>query len=113
MIRFVSTIFCMALALTFSQAQTPSIYNDDPEQRLPVGMEKPAHRFIPATGGMVDKSRVEPPYWWIGMVQPSLEVLIYDQGIRDFEPVVSHPGVTISKTTQSTWNRLKYFGIFL
>jgi neopullulanase len=95
MIRFVLTILCMAFALTFSQAQTPSIYNDDPEQRLPVGMEKPAHRIIPATGGKVDKPRVEPPYWWTGMQSPYLEVLIYEQDVRDMEPETSYPGVSI------------------
>jgi len=78
-------------------AQPDSIYNDDPAQRLPVGMERPAHRHIAATGGKVDHARVEPPFWWTGMYEPLVEVLIYDQDIRDFEPQVSYPGVSVEK----------------
>ncbi len=81
-------------------AQPVSIYNDDPEQRLPVGMEKPAHRFISAAGGKVAQARVEPPFWWIGMHSPMLEVMIYDQGVRDFEAAIQYPGVSIRKTTR-------------
>ena len=66
-------------------AQNPNIYDDNPEQRLPIGVEKPRHHFITATGGKVDKARVEPPFWWTGMAHPELEVLIYDQNISDYE----------------------------
>jgi glycosidase len=81
-------------------AQADNIYNDDPAQRLPLGMEKPPHRFIPAAGGKIDQVRVEPPFWWTGMQHPLLEVLIYDQGIRDYEPSVDYPGVVLRKATR-------------
>jgi hypothetical protein len=81
-------------------AQQEGIYDDDPEQRRPIGVETPAHRFIPATGGKVDRVRVEPPFWWTGMHHPRVEVLIYDQGIRDFEPSVQYGGVSIHQVTR-------------
>lgn len=81
-------------------SQPISIYNDDPAQKLPLGMELSNHGLIPATGGKVDQVRVEPPFWWVGMHHPSVEVLIYDQGIRDFEPEVKYPGVVVRKVTR-------------
>jgi glycosidase len=75
--------FLLLLAACKAPAQQGNIYDDNPEQRLPIGMEKAKHRFIPATGGKVDKARVEPPFWWTGMAHPELEVLIYDQNIND------------------------------
>ena len=100
MIRIITSFLLLLLGSGFSFSQNPSIYNEDPEQRLPVGMEKPAHRFIPATGGKIDRVRVEPPFWWVGMQNPFVEVLIYDQDIRDYEPEVEYPGVSIHKVTR-------------
>ncbi len=82
------TLFCctiFALLACKAPAQQGNIYDNNPEQRLPIGMEKAKHRFIPATGGKVDKVRVEPPFWFTGMANPELEVLIYDQNIKDYE----------------------------
>ena len=76
-------------------AQQPSIYNDDPEQRLPVGVEKPPHGFISAAGGTVDRARVEPPHWYLGMPNPDLQVLIYDQNIGQETVTVRYPGVLV------------------
>lgn len=80
--------FCFAIFSLFAcklPAQQGNIYDNNPEQRLPIGMEKAKHRHISATGGKVDKVRVEPPFWFTGMAHPELEVLIYDQNIKDYE----------------------------
>ncbi|MBK9017928.1 MAG: cyclomaltodextrinase N-terminal domain-containing protein [Saprospiraceae bacterium] len=80
--------FCFAifsLLACKAPAQQGNIYDNNPEQRLPIGTEKVKHRHIPATGGKVDKVRVEPPFWFTGMARPELEVLIYDQNIKDYE----------------------------
>jgi hypothetical protein len=42
-------LFIIPLCL-WGQEPDSGIYNNDPEQRLPVGMEKPAHRMILPTG---------------------------------------------------------------
>jgi len=83
-----SLVFCYAICFLFAcnlPAQQGNIYDNNPEQRLPIGMEKVKHRHITATGGKVDKVRVEPPFWFLGMARPELEVLIYDQNIKDYE----------------------------
>ncbi len=80
--------YCFAICTIFTfdlSAQQGNIYDNNPEQRLPIGMEKAKHRHISATGGKVDKVRVEPPFWFTGMANPELEVLIYDQNIKDYE----------------------------
>ncbi|MCB0641605.1 MAG: glycoside hydrolase family 13 protein, partial [Phaeodactylibacter sp.] len=45
-------------------------------------------------------ARVEPPCWWVGMAHPTVELLIYDKDIRDFEPSLQHPGVQILEVTR-------------
>ncbi len=75
----------LSLFATQTFAQQPNIYDNNPEQRLPIGMEKAKYRIRTATGGKVDRVRVEPPFWFTGMARPELEVLIYDQNIKDYE----------------------------
>lgn len=38
---------------------------------------------------------VEPPFWWVGMNDPSLQLMVYAPGIRDAVPSISYPGVTV------------------
>jgi hypothetical protein len=81
-------LICFAILSLFAcklPAQQGNIYDGNPEQRLPIGMEKSKYHHIAATGGKVDKVRVEPPFWFTGMARPELEVLIYDQNIKDYE----------------------------
>lgn len=91
-------LFCLLAA--FVSAQPSSIYNDDPEQRVPLGFEKPAYGFIDASGKTVDRFRVEPPSWWVGMNDPILEVLIYDANVRDLNPRIQYPGVVVQSATR-------------
>ena len=82
-------------------AQDPSIYNEDPAQRFPVGMEEPGHQVFEPTGGPVAEFRVDPPNWWIGMQEPRVELMLHGTNIRDLEPVLEeYPGVKISKVTR-------------
>ncbi|MCF8245266.1 MAG: glycoside hydrolase family 13 protein [Saprospiraceae bacterium] len=87
-IKHIISLFCCAIFSLIAcklPAQQGNIYDNNPEQRLPIGMEKAKHRHISANGGKVDKVRVEPPFWFTGMARPELEVLIYDQNIKDYE----------------------------
>ena len=42
--------------------------------------------------------RVEPPHWWIGMKDNSLQLLVYDEGIGNYSPEITYAGVSISET---------------
>ncbi len=39
--------------------------------------------------------RLEPEFWWIGMENPNLQLLIYGQEIGDYKAALDYPGVTI------------------
>lgn len=40
--------------------------------------------------------RVEPPSWWQGFAHKELQLLVYGNGIADFEPSINRKGLTIS-----------------
>lgn len=40
--------------------------------------------------------RVEPPYWWIGMEQPTVEILFYGPNLGRFEVLIDNPMLEIS-----------------
>lgn len=77
------------------QAYPDSLYNDDPEQKVPLGVEEPDYHFISAEGKQVTEARVEPPFWWIGMKNPVVQVLIYDNKISEAKVSINHPGVQL------------------
>ena len=45
--------------------------------------------------------RVEPPNWWIGFKEQSLQLLVKDDGIGSFTPEINYQGVTIEKVHQA------------
>lgn len=94
--KITSLLLCLSMAFA-AFAQEESIYNDDPEQRLPVGTEKPSYGLIKADGKNFSKARVEPPFWWTDMVSDELEILLYDKNISTAKVRVFYPGVTINK----------------
>lgn len=92
--------FSCITVFAFAQTNPSGIYNDDPWQKLPLGTEESHYHRIAATGGKVETARVEPPNWWVGMQHPTLEILIYDQDIRNAEVAISYTGVQVLKTTR-------------
>jgi glycosidase len=85
MLKHITSLLLLSLLTTSIFAQSDSIYNDDPTQYLPVGMDVAQYQHLSSTGGEVDQVRVEPPFWWTGMANQTLEILIYDEKIKDFE----------------------------
>ena len=43
-------------------------------------------------------SRIEPPFWWAGMVNQRLQLMIYGTDISTSEPRIDYPGVSIIKS---------------
>ena len=41
--------------------------------------------------------RVEPPNWWVGMKNPSLQLLVYGENITDLYPSVNYEGVSVER----------------
>lgn len=45
--------------------------------------------------------RVEPPFWWTGFKETSLQLLVYGNGISRYQPSVDYPGVTIARVERA------------
>ncbi len=43
--------------------------------------------------------RVEPPSWWVGMQNPSLQLLVYGKDISKTTLMLDYPGVILKKKT--------------
>ncbi len=92
---YLTLFFITAAFSLFGQAYPDSLYNDDPEQKLPLGLVEPEYHFIEANGGEVKEERVEPPFWWIGMKDPIVQVLIHDTNISNAKVSIDYPGVQL------------------
>lgn len=55
---------------------------------------------ITAVSKATEIERVEPPFWWQGFEHNELQLLVYGDGIADFEPFVSREGLAISAVTR-------------
>lgn len=45
-----------------------------------------------------DIERMEPPFWWVGMNNPSLQIMIYEENIALLQPIIDHEGVRLIKS---------------
>jgi len=48
----------------------------------------------------VDLKKVEPPFWWTGMEDTHLQLLVYGENISSTRPEIDYPGVRLIKITQ-------------
>ena len=46
--------------------------------------------------GLYKIDHLEPPFWWAGMIDSSLQLMVHGQNISDLDPVLDHKGVRIS-----------------
>src|SRR5205085_10808773 len=43
---------------------------------------------------------VEPPFWWAGMHDKKLQLMVHGPAIADLEPALDYPGVRIAQVTR-------------
>jgi neopullulanase len=89
-----------AFVLATATAQN-GIYDNDPFQRMPLGMKKPDYYKRSTAGGTVEKARICPSNWWTGMKNPRLQLMIYDQNIKNCSFSLVYPGVKVVKIHQA------------
>jgi len=41
---------------------------------------------------------VEPPFWWSGMVEPKLQIVLHGENISHLEPKIDYPGIYLEQT---------------
>ncbi len=52
-----------------------------------------------AAGQSFEIARVEPPFWWAGMKNPNLQLLVYGENISLGAPSIAYPGVVVKQFT--------------
>ena len=70
---------------------------DESFERFPEGVKEAEYFVRKPVGAKVDKARIEPPNWWTNMVNPQLQILLYDQNIGNDEVQINYPGVELLK----------------
>lgn len=96
-------LFLALLAYCGLSAQDPTIYDDDPMQKLPLGVEHSEYLLRQPTGLPRVTPRVEPPNWWTDMAEPSVEVMVYGLRAGNFTSAhVDYPGVSVTGITSVT-----------
>ena len=45
-------------------------------------------------------NRIEPPYWWTGMAQDTLQLMVYGPGIGNADVKLDYPGVRLIDTVR-------------
>lgn len=51
-------------------------------------------------GAKAKLDRVEPAFWWAGMEDTNLQLLVYGENISELKPTIDYPGVTLERTIQ-------------
>ncbi|MCD7900405.1 MAG: glycoside hydrolase family 13 protein [Bacteroides sp.] len=54
--------------------------------------------FITAFAANINK--IDPPFWYVGMQHPELQLMVYGDGIGDASVTVDYPGVNLSSTVR-------------
>ncbi|WP_289053677.1 glycoside hydrolase family 13 protein [Carboxylicivirga marina] len=44
--------------------------------------------------------RLEPAFWWAGMENENLQILVYGEGVSELRPSIDYPGVSLEQTVQ-------------
>ncbi len=45
----------------------------------------------------VSVERIDPPFWWAGMKNPKLQLMVYGNNISDTEPIIEYDGVQLKE----------------
>ena len=56
---------------------------------------------------------LEPPFWWAGMVENKLQLMVHGKNISDLEPEFSHPGIEINQVHRLSNPNYLFIDLFL
>ncbi len=90
---------CLLAALCCSSpcfAQEPAVFDDNPMQERALNVAESEYVLREPTGLAEVEERVEPPNWYVGMKEPTFEVMIYRRDVAAFKSAtVDHPGLSV------------------
>ena len=52
------------------------------------------------TYAAMNVNKIDPPFWYAGMQNPELQLMVYGEGIGDASVTVDYPGVSLSSTVK-------------
>lgn len=56
---------------------------------------------------------LEPPFWWAGMAENKLQLMVHGKNISDLEPEFSHPGIEINQVHRLSNPNYLFIDLFL
>ena len=56
--------------------------------------------FSLSTYAAMNVNKIDPPFWYAGMQNPELQLMVYGEGIGDASVTVDYPGVSLSSTVK-------------
>lgn len=56
--------------------------------------------FFVLTNLQSQVSKIEPPMWWVGMKNPSLQLMVYGENVASLSPRIDYDGVEIKKVNR-------------
>ena len=56
---------------------------------------------------------LEPPFWWVGMADNKLQLMVHGKNISDLEPEFSHPGIEINQVHRLSNPNYLFIDLFL
>ena len=68
-------------------------FNEMP--KIPRGIQEAEPTFISANGGEVTNSRIEPPFWWVGMKNDQLQLMLYGEAISQYTAALENSEVSL------------------
>ena len=54
--------------------------------------------FVAASTEARQIERIEPLFWWSGMKNPELQLMVYGENIAAYKPSINYPGIYIKST---------------
>ncbi|MEM6770961.1 MAG: glycoside hydrolase family 13 protein, partial [Bacteroidota bacterium] len=113
--RTLLSLACLLAGVTaFAQSPDSPLFDDDPMQHLPVGMEYSQYKIRQPEGLPLVKQRVEPLHWWTNMANPRLEVMIYDRNVAQYEAAtVDYPGVKVEYVKRQANPNYLFVGLYV
>jgi len=57
--------------------------------------------YVTAISQVANIERTEPPFWWLGMKNPELQLLVKMKNIQDYKVQVNKPGVLLKKVIKA------------
>ena len=69
--------------------------------------------IMTGTIGTAQVDRIEPPSWWTGMKNTSLQLMVHGQDIADYRVNIAYPGVSLVSVDRTTNNNYLFINLDL